>query len=295
MCLLSPAIAQVGFASGVTGGAGGKHVTATSRDDLKKFAATEGPLVIRISGKLDIGSIPVSSDKTIEGVGRSPSLDGTLVINKGVSNVIIKNLSIRNPNQRKRSEGSDGITIRGGRRVWVDHCTVSDCGDGAIDMTEGADNITISWCKFDYHSDDLKHRLTMLATGPPKKKSNGRLHVTLHHNWFSKNCGSRMPTAKKAHVHLFNNFFDPGEGNTYATNAREKAEILSENNYYLGVKNPSYTEDGGKIRTRGNVFKNCSGHRSDGRDEVFDPAYEYTLDDAADIPDIVQAGAGSPL
>jgi len=286
---------QTGYAEGVTGGAGGPVVEVSTPEALRAAAAAPGPATIRVRGRMTVGRVAVSSDKTIEGSGPAPTLHGALAIERGVSNVIVRNLTITNPSQKKNSEGFDGIAVRGGRRVWIDHCTFKDCGDGMVDVTYGADNVTVSWCLFKYSSDDLKHRFVMLADGPHKKKSKGRLHLTLHHNWFADNCGARMPAARRSRVHLFNNFFETGGGTSYATLAREGSEILSESNFYRNVRNPSYTEDGGRLRRKGDIFVSSPGKRSKGGDKVFDPPYHYTLDRAVDVPEIVKAGAGCPL
>lgn len=287
--------AQVGYGEGATGGGNTTAVTVTTADELRAALAAPGPGVVRIRGKIQAGSVAVGSDKTVEGEGPAPTLRGSLVVNRGTSNVIIRNLILSNPKQKKNSEGYDGITVRGGRKVWIDHCTFQDCGDGSADVTNGADNVTISWCKFEYSSDDLKHRFVMLADGPKKGDSKNGLKLTLHHNWFAENCGARMPAARRSRVHLFNNFFDTGEGVQYATLARDRSEILSESNYYRKVKNPSYTEEKGRLRRKGDVFEQCSGKRSDGKDDVFAPPYSYRPDPAGEIPRIVSAGAGCPL
>lgn len=291
--LLAPA--QVGYGEDVTGGAGGRTVTATTPDELRTFAASDEPLTIRIQGSLRIGSVALRSNKTIVGTGRRPSIVGALTIGRGVTNVIIRDLHISNPTSRKKgAEGFDGISINGGRRVWVDSCTISDCGDGAIDITEGADRITVSRCKFQYSSPNRPHRLVMLALGPPKKKSKGRLHLTLYLNWFAENCDARMPSATKARVHSFNNFFD-SKGNNYVSNARRDAEILSENNVFLDVRNPLSAESGGKIQSNGDIFQNTSGRREVAKGGVFTPPYRYELAPAERVPAIVRAVAGCRL
>lgn len=294
LCCQADVFAGGGFAEGVTGGAGGREVTATTSEELRAFAGSDEPLKISVSGQLRTGTVQIRSNKTIKGVGRKPSLIGTLFVGSGAKNVIIRDLHISNPSKRKKAEGFDGITVRGGKDVLITNCTLKDCADGGIDITNGADRVTVSWCKFEYSSDKLEHRLAMLIYGPEKKKSKGRAHVTLHHNWFAKNCHSRMPAAKKARVHMYNNFFDC-KGNDYATNARREAEILSENNFYQSVRNPFFSDDDGRLRGKGNIFRDCTGKRSKGDDDVFKPKYSYKLDKTSDVPDLVRAKAGARL
>jgi pectate lyase len=282
-----------GYGAAAKGGAGGETQLARSAEELRALAGEpDRPLIIQVAGELNIGTVIVRSNKTIEGVGGDARLVGTLHVPSGATSVIIRNLTITNPSKRKNSEGFDGITIRGGRDVWIDSCTLRDCADGAVDVTQGADRVTISRCKFEYSSHEMAHRFPILALGPPKKKAKGRLHLTLAENWFGRNCGSRMPAARKARVHQFNNFFDC-PGNDYCSNAREDAEILSEGNFYNRVKNPLYAEDNGRVRSKGDIFKGTSGRRDDGDDKVFQPDYSYSVGKASRVPELVPARAGA--
>jgi hypothetical protein len=52
-------------------------------------------------------------------------------------------------------------------------------------------------------------------------------------------------------------------------------------------------EEWGKIGASGNILDNCTGTTHPGTDTVFTPPYSYSLDDAEDVPAIVQYGAGA--
>jgi len=283
--------AQDGFGGQATGGAGGRVVVAGNPEEFKTLAAAPEPLVIKVDGLLSVGMVPVSSDKTLIGSGPAATIQGNLMIGGGVQNVIVRNLTFTNPMSKKGKGGGDGITVRGAKNVVIDHCTFLDCGDGCLDVTEGADFVTVSWCKFSY-TKQPKHRFVMLATGREKKKHKNKVKITLHHNWFAENCDQRMPAARKARVHMYNNYFSCS-GNSYCTNIRADAELLSESNYYEKVQNPCYSEDGGKIRTSKNIYQDCTGKIDNRNDEVFDPPYEWRVDRAAKVPEIVRAGAGA--
>src|SRR6478736_2389244 len=163
-----------------TGGTGGPTVTVTNGTDFNTQINIAGPRIIQVQGPISIGGVKTTANKTIIGLGTNAALRGTLNIS-GVSNVIVRNLHITNPS-------TDGITIRedgalpGSHHVWVDHCTFYDTGDGACDMSVGADNLTVSWCKFTYPT-QLEHRFTMIADGQAGNTNSG--HITLHHNWWS--------------------------------------------------------------------------------------------------------------
>jgi pectate lyase len=233
----------------------------------------------------------VASHKTIIGKNAGAVLTGTVLLGGGTQNVVIRNLTFTNPSNKKGKGGGDGITIRGGKNVWIDRCTFHDCGDGCVDITEGADLVTVSWCVFSY-TKQPGHRFTMLAMGREKKKHKAKVRVTLHHNWWAEKCDQRMPAARKAHVHMYNNYFTCS-GNAYCSNARKEAEILSEANYYESVQNPLYAEDGGKIKVVKNIYANCTGKIARGDDKVFTPPYAWKVNKAGKVPEIVRAGAGA--
>lgn len=273
-----------------TGGAGGPTVTVTNGADFNTQINIAGPRIVQVSGPISVGSVKTASHKTIVGLGTNAALLGNLNIS-GVTNVIVQNLHIHNP-------GGDGITIResspapGSRYVWVDHCTFFDCGDGSCDISVGADYVTVSWCMFVYPSQQ-QHRFTMIADGP---KDLGPLtaHITLHHNWWSRGADQRMAATSDALVHYYNNYFNC-TNNSYCSNARDEAELNSENNYYAGVKDAVTVSTGtnGKIKTSGNSYVGCTGTIHPGTDAVFVPPYAYSLDPTASVPGLVTNGAGA--
>jgi pectate lyase len=270
-----------------TGGAGGPTITVTNGTDFVSQVGMIGARIVQVEGVLSIGSATVRSDKTIIGVSDNATLLGRLSIS-GVSNVIVQNLRITSP-------GDDGMSIRdpNTHHVWVDHVTFYDCGDGSCDISQGADYVTVSWCKFFYPT-QLEHRFTMIADGP---KDLGPLtaHITLHHNWWSSRSDQRMAATSDALVHYYNNYFHC-TNNSYCSNARDEAELNLENNYYAGVKDPIGISSGtnGKIKTSGNTYAGCSGTIHPGTDSVFTTPYAYTLDATIDVSNLVTNGAGAP-
>lgn len=90
-----------GFASlngGTTGGLGGTEVTVNNVEDLRTYAAAEGPHIIKVEGTITVDpageELEVSSDKTIIGVGDSAHIENGGFGIHGVSNVIVRNLRI---------------------------------------------------------------------------------------------------------------------------------------------------------------------------------------------------------
>jgi pectate lyase len=208
-----PLDALVGWASvdglgqnGTTGGAGGPVVTATTAKELKDYISRPGPLVILVSGTISLNQQSVASDKTIFGIGPNPTIIGGFRI-QGQHNVIVRNLTIT-------KSSYDGFSIEyGSHHVWVDHCDLSSCPDGLLDVTHGCDYVTVSWNRF--HD----HRKTCLLgqADDNGREDTGHLTVTYHHNWFdgSKQRHPRVRFSRLCHV--FNNYYvgnsqGPGRG-----------------------------------------------------------------------------------
>jgi pectate lyase len=91
---------------------------------------------------------------------------------RGANNVIVRGIRVRDT-----AAGKDGITIVGVSNIVIDHVSVSGFGDGAIDVTDDAHDVTIQW--------------SILAEGTPEHNlamliKYGTTRVTVHHNLFIK-------------------------------------------------------------------------------------------------------------
>lgn len=124
-----------GFASlngGTSGGKGGRIVTATTFTQLEEFAGSDEPLVIRVDGTLEADpwgyEIPVTSDKTIIGVGQTGHIHGGGFNIQKQKNIIIRNLEISGnympEDYNGKQEDWDGIQIDTGSNIWIDYCKV---------------------------------------------------------------------------------------------------------------------------------------------------------------------------
>jgi pectate lyase len=299
----------------VTGGAGGAEVTVNTYAALRAACRQAGPIIIKVDGIL----VPNESycyiegyDKTIIGIGTNSGLAGYGFRVSG-TNIIIANMTFSSTNSN-----ADGITVDDsshgiGRNVWVDHCTFYDCRDGAVDVTKGANYVTVSWCKFYYApvpKGVVQHQFVNLIASSDSDNPNNTLYrVTFHHNWYSDYSRERMPSVRFGRVHVFNNYYDCFDNN-YCVRTRLYSEVLVENNYFLGVQNPwerfvtGAGGDPGKLRAIGNITNNCTfvnGWVSGaivipGNDmlgaELNPPPYPYTLTPTTDVPYYVQTYAG---
>jgi pectate lyase len=111
-----------------------------------------------------VGLLGVGSNKTIySAFGAGGFRRGTLRID-GTSNIILRNLKFRElwewddltVGQYDRNDwdyltilsrfSGPGVTARA-HHVWIDHCDFEKSYDGLFDVVQGADLITVSWCK----------------------------------------------------------------------------------------------------------------------------------------------------
>jgi len=291
--LTFPAPTPDGYATSVTGGVAGAVVTPTNASEFISYAQSTSAYVINVNGTLNLGatSIKVKSNKTIQGINGNSTLVGCLELSGGVSNVVIRGLNISNPGTTivggVYTDGGDGITIRNASNIYVTHCSFFDCADQQIEISNGADNVSVAWSDFTYSASQTVHRMSMLA-GMAGSESKA-LHVTLHHNMWSTLCDTSMPSGTYGYVHLFNNYFK-SPANTSGTVASDNAQFFAESNSYDQIKDPLYKQNvntalnAGLIRSIGNAFSSCTGKAVDaGLDGVFTPTYTYDMLPAADV------------
>ena len=261
----------------------------------------------------------LKSDTTLIGLNDAVIKGGTIQLSS-VSNVIIRNITIQDgydpfPHHEKNDGFNaqwDNIAIIGSKNVWIDHCTLEDTMlyknvtisgggkekwqtyDGLCDITKGSSNVVVSYCFF------KNHDKTMLIGNSTSDTGSS---ITVHHNRFL-NCGQRLPMAALANMHIFNNSYERDKNAYYKQNASialrgANYTVIAENNYFgEGVGYCITSSDGskGKCYISGNVFKS----RSEGSKSVstqsakpFTPDYDYRLDEAKDIPAILESEAGS--
>ncbi len=314
--MVSSAIAADGFGGNATGGAGGTAITITNASNFTTYATSSSPYIITVSGTITLtGNVLVKSNKTIQGADGNATISGDLKLGSGVSNVIIQYLNITNPTG---VGDKDGITILdSAKRVFITHCTFTDCADGMCDITVKADSITVSWCKFRYVSQTAHKYVNLIGANDAHTSDLGRLHVTFHHNWYDQNCNERMPSVRFGRVHVYNNYYD-SDSALYCVRTRLYAECLVENNYFERVQNPwelaLSIKPGtitGKVHAANNnvsFMDTTYGVRwmektyedtlivttlIPGTDTVFIPSYSYTPDNALDIKSKVTASAGN--
>ncbi|MFN6946441.1 MAG: polysaccharide lyase family 1 protein, partial [Cytophagaceae bacterium] len=191
---------------GTTGGGNATPITVSTAEAFRSAVNNNNPAVIIVNGRLNVGAVTVGSNKTIVGANTSSGLYGGTIRVRG-TNYIFQNLTIGPSND-------DCIEIRGATNVFITKCNFYDGADGNLDIVRGADFVTVSWCKF-YYVNQKDHKFSMLiGNGDGVTDDDGKLHITLHHNWFAEGVNSRMPRVRYGYVHIFNNYYS-SSGNNY--------------------------------------------------------------------------------
>jgi pectate lyase len=299
--LPEPSDELIGWASvdaldvdGTTGGEGGEVVTATTADELIEYAASDDRLVILIQGEIDAPNVAIASNKTLRGMPGA-RINGGLGIrgsaDEPIMNVIVQDLEI---NGATSDVDGDAMQLYYAHHVWIDHCEIYDGPDGNLDIVHASDYITVSWTKFRYTSaaPDPAHKFcNLIGHDDPNEEDEGKLNVTMHHNWWAEGVIERMPRVRYGKVHSLNNYFSSA-GNNYVIRAGFQASILIEGNYFDGVGTPHEIDgDGASVVEMNNIYDGTEGAQ-DTAGSAFDPPYDYVADPASAIPASVMAAAG---
>lgn len=276
--------------STTTGGEGGETVIVNTLADLQKYASSSEPYIILVQGT--IAAVPkgtnvnVKSNKTIVGLGNDATLyQGELHL-VNVSNVIIRNLIIRDSyvegNYDCKDTDWDGIQIDESHHIWIDHCLLTHNCDGLIDLRKACDYVTVSWVHFSNHN-------KCFGVGWTDETD---FRTTIHHCWFDST-NQRNPSFDMGIGHLYNNYVR--KVSSYGNYARGEARVVIENSVFEDSKNPVQADATAKLFISGLQFSRCTGTQTGNvSTPPFNPKdyYDYTLDKTSDVKNLVISGAG---
>lgn len=221
---------------------------------------TEGKPYASTADMAARGSIRLKSNTTLIGDGAGAGIvNGTLLLTN-VSQIIIRNLNIVNPCDVEPvwdpSDGStgnwnaayDAIGISGSHHIWIDHNSFTDapvtdnflpienshvkqCHDGAVDITNASDYVTLSYNVFAQHDKN-----NLVGSSDSATSDEGHLRVTFSNNVF-RDIQSRAPRVRYGQVHLFNNYYVGSKSaavykNSYSVGVSTAAKIISNNNVF---------------------------------------------------------------
>ncbi|KAG6387480.1 hypothetical protein SASPL_152670 [Salvia splendens] len=239
----------IGFGRGAIGGRDGEfYVVTTEEDDpreprqgmLRHAVIQSEPLWIIFERDMSITlkeELMMNSYKTIDGRGFNIEMaNGPCITIQGVTNIIIHGIYIHDCVQggnavvtdgpqhyelRGISDG-DGISIFGARDVWIDHCTLSHCHDGLIDIVSGSTAITVS------NNYMFRHNEVMLMGHSDDYVADKKMQVTIAFNYFGEGLVQRMPRCRHGYFHVVNNVYTGWE--MYAIGGSANPTINSQGN-----------------------------------------------------------------
>jgi pectate lyase len=296
-----PVAVADGYAAGTTGGAGGTTTTVTNAAAFKSACESGSPMIVVVQGNLgDVGQIKCKSDKTIIGKDTTAGFTGNLACSE-VSNIIVQNLHVANPNSIGTADGIEASTSC--TKIFVTKCTFTDCADGSFDIKRGSDFLTVSWCRFRYPTISGHNFPNLLGHDDANaSQDRGKLHITMHHNWYDAGCDQRMPRVRFGTVHVYNNFYGCAN-NSYCIGTGVECHIRVESCSFENVNNPwndiNGMANGGEIGWNNlKLLQATQPTYAPNKWPVFTPSYTFVMDKVDDIKGLVTDrvyGAGNRL
>lgn len=207
---------------------------------------------------------------------------------KSATNVVIRNIAIK----EVLAENGDALGVQLSNNVWIDHVDLSsnrdhdkDYYDGLLDLTHAADFITVSYTKLHDH-----WKASLIGHSDSNSaEDTGHLRVTYANNYFL-NINSRGPSIRFGTGHIYNNYYDTvADG----INTRDGAQVLVENNVFVGSSKPLYSTDDGYAVATGNDFGGASNTALAGT--LTTAPYTYTKVAATAVKAKVVGVAGNTL
>ncbi|MFC0251355.1 pectinesterase family protein [Massilia consociata] len=245
------------------------------------------------------GAIRLKSNTTLIGADANAGIVNGTVLVSNIAQVIIRNLKIVAPcdvepvwDPTDGATGNwnaayDAIGVSGSHHVWIDRVTFTDvpltddflpvengkkkqCHDGALDITNGSDYVTVSYNVFGQHDKN-----TLVGGSDSATSDEGKLRVTFSNNVY-RDIAQRAPRVRFGQVHLFNNYFVGSKSaspyaHSYSIGAGKNAKILSNNNVFeiagaqrcdqvvtnMSSANPGAVKDSGSL-LNGKALGDCS-------------------------------------
>lgn len=230
---------------------------AALAEQIKAQLQAPGAATITITGPVDfslVGGAGITSGKTIVGADANATIKGPVTIPATASDIDITGVNFT----------TAPLNITGANTIDIMHCTFTD---SPVTITNGADNIALSWNKFTATPAGSGTAMTITNAGAATA-------IILDHNLWGDGLKTGMPAAAAARVFMFNNYI-AAPGNTNATISDAGAQILSVNNVCQDTNNPLAKQNGGLLRTLGNFIHPPPATTGD--DKVFVPGHSHIM------------------
>ncbi|XVF60160.1 hypothetical protein PTKIN_Ptkin08bG0021800 [Pterospermum kingtungense] len=252
----------IGFGKDAMGGKNGRiYVVTDAGDDdpvnpkpgtLRHAVIQDEPLWIIFNRDMVITlkeELVMNSHKTIDGRGANVHISGGPCITiHYVSNIIIHGINIHDCKPggsttiRDSPEHSghwtpsdgDGVSIFDSKNIWVDHCSLSNCQDGLIDVIHGSTAVTVS------NNYMTHHDKVMLLGHSDAYTQDKDMQVTVAFNHFGEGLVQRMPRCRHGYFHVVNNDYTHWE--MYAIGGSANPTINSQGNRFLAPDDASKKE-----------------------------------------------------
>nr|XP_043634774.1 pectate lyase-like [Erigeron canadensis] len=199
----------------------------------------ERDMVIQLRQELVMNSF-----KTIDGRGANVHIgNGPCITIHNATNIIIHGIHIHDCKQAgnamirdspkhygwwTQSDG-DGVSVIASKNIWIDHCSLSNCADGLIDVIYGSSFVTIS------NNYMTRHDKAMLLGHSDSFTPDKAMQVTVAFNHFGEGLNQRLPRCRHGHFHVVNN--DYTHWVTYAIGGSADPTIYSQGNRFLAPDN----------------------------------------------------------
>ncbi len=251
-----------GFGAGTIGGAGGQQYTVTSLGDsgpgtLRDAVSSSNRLIrFSVGGTIRLeSSLVIQTHHLTIDAADAPSGGITITAaHGGVSSALlnIKNahdIIVRHIRVRDAPDPGSGDNLRiwsNSYNIVIDHCSFRRGGDGNLDISDGAHDVTVQWCII---ADTVKNSLVRT----------GLYNISFHHNLYVEG-DERNPQLDDAHgVDMVNNVIYGWAGN-YGTRIRNGSSANLVANYYVPGPGSDQSDalqiagDAGPVYMEGNVI-----------------------------------------
>ncbi len=256
-----------GYGTGTPGGSGGTAYEVTSLADSgpgtlrDALASSNRNVTFAVGGTIELEStIRISGSYiTIDGTtapypgititAENPGVTGALLDLKDCHDIIVRNIRICDAPDPSLV---DNLRIwDGAYNIVIDHCSLRRGGDGCLDISDRAHDVTVQWCII---AETVKNSLIRTDL----------YNLSLHHNLYASG-DERNPQLDDAdNVDMVNNVICDWAGN-YGTRIRDGATANLVNNYYLATPRSDehdavvINSDAGGVYMSGNIMPASCG------------------------------------